>query len=229
MRSKSIVNNGAGSPRSRHYADYSDEEMQQVRCLEQRKAAVVGEFGSQVLLKHPSSTVKDPVNDAVRADIKAMVSAAGPDELVIHNLADKHDTHVALSARIIEAIRDLPKEDRPKKLYGGEVWRDLDWLLAEDKVMWDVSDRENILNALVGVFDSQISGGKRYDLASAARRRAHATYQESHHVDVVEGASVAMDLTPLIEDDSLDVAEYTAAYIERLGDDVRERITRFRA
>jgi len=37
-----VVTNGAGSPRSGIYADYSDQDMQRVRVTEQRKAAYVG-------------------------------------------------------------------------------------------------------------------------------------------------------------------------------------------
>jgi len=60
------------------------------------------------------------------------------------------------------------------------VWRDLDWLVDSDKAPFDVSEHENLQAALLGVFDSQIAGGKRYDLASMGRRRANATYFESH-------------------------------------------------
>ena len=222
-----VATNGAGSPRSAHYEKYSDAEMQDVRKLEQEKAAMIGEYGAQALLDHPSSSVKSPSADDVRADIKALLLAAQPEELIIHNLADKHDTHVGLALRIIEAIRELPKDKRPKHLYGGEVWRDLDWMLDSDKVRWDVSDRENILNALVAVFDSQVSGGKRYDLASEARRRAHSTYAESHSVDKATGASIAMDLSPLVQDDSLDPAAFVLQYIDHLREDVKGRVGRF--
>ena len=39
------VTNGAGSSRINEYANYTDEQMQDVRAEEQRKAAVVAEFG----------------------------------------------------------------------------------------------------------------------------------------------------------------------------------------
>jgi hypothetical protein len=52
----------------------------------------------------------------------------------------------------------------------------------------------------VGVFDSQVSGGKRYDLATAGRRLAHATYYASHGTDEESALSFAMDLTPLVEE-----------------------------
>ena len=54
-------------------------------------------------------------------------------------------------------------------MLGCEVWRDLDWMMDVDKVAFDCSAHENLQAALLAVFDSQISGGKRYDLASLAR------------------------------------------------------------
>src|SRR5215468_6110003 len=45
-----VVTNGAGSPRSGIYGSYSDQEMQKVRLVEQRKAAFVGEYACQLQL-----------------------------------------------------------------------------------------------------------------------------------------------------------------------------------
>ena len=78
-------------------------------------------------------------------------------------------THVAAALRVICALRSFPDDLHPEKLYGCEVWRSLDWLCDEDKVVFDVSAYPNISAALIGVFDSQITGGKRYDLAAPAR------------------------------------------------------------
>lgn len=83
--------------------------------------------------------------------------------------------------------------------------------------------------ALVGVFDSPVSGGKRYDLATMGRRRANATYHASHATDVTTGLTFAMDLTPLIEDDALDVADYVLGHINRFAKDVSDRINRMKA
>jgi hypothetical protein len=143
-----------------------------------------------------------------------------------HNLADKHDSHVAVTLRAIEAMRALAPEERPRHLYGCEVWRDLDWMVDEDKVAFDCSAHENLQAALLGVFDSQVSGGKRYDLASMGRRRANATYYASHGTDISTGLIYAMDLTPLIEDDSKDIQGYVEEFIHRFAQDVRERLLR---
>ena len=56
-----VVTDGAGSPRSGMYANFTDEDMQKIRISEQKKAAYVGEYGAQVLLNYPSSKVKDSV------------------------------------------------------------------------------------------------------------------------------------------------------------------------
>ena len=222
-----VVTNGAGSPRDDLYRDYSDEQMRAVRAKEQRKAAVVGEYAAQVLLDYPSSAVKDSANTGPVDDIIALLRAAQPEVVYTHNLADKHDTHVGVAVRVIQALRRLPTELRPKRVYGCEVWRDLDWLLDEDKVAFDVTAHQNLQAALLGVFDSQICGGKRYDLATMGRRRAHATYHASHGTDLAEGLTFAMDLTPLVHDPASDIAAYAQRFIDRLAQDVQQRILRF--
>jgi LmbE family N-acetylglucosaminyl deacetylase len=222
-----VVTNGSGSPRDGLYKDYSDEEMIIVRRNEQKKAATLGEYGAQALLDYPSSAVKDGGNRDPVDDLKMLINQAKPDVIYTHNLADKHATHVSVTLRVIQAIRELPKADHPKKLYGSEIWRDLDWLLDEDKIVFDLSTQENLQAALLGVFDSQISGGKRYDLATLGRRRAHATYHESHGVDVATGINFAMDLTPLIEDPDKDIQSYLAEFMTRFQNNVIESVNKF--
>ena len=218
------VTDGSGSPRDDLYASYTDEQMRVVRRAEQKKAAVVGEYGGMALLDYPSAAAKDPGNKYVVEDVRSLIEAAGPSIIYTHNLADKHDTHVAVALRTIEAIRGLPGSSRPEALYGCEVWRDLDWMVDEHKVAFDVAAHENLAASLVGIFDSQISGGKRYDLATIGRRRANATYHASHGTDVTTALIYAMDLTPLVQDPALDVREFAARYIERFAGDVSERL-----
>jgi len=221
-----VVTDGRGSPRDDLYEDYNDEEMRLVRFKEQKKAALVGEYAAQVLLDFPSKIIKVSSNPEPVADIAALLKAARPRFVYTHNLADKHDTHVAVARRVISAIRSLPEDERPEELYGCEVWRDLDWMVDEDKVAFDLSKHENLQAALLGVFDSQISGGKRYDLASMGRRRANATYFASHGVDLTLGLSYGMNLSPLISDDSKNVNEYVQEYIQRFAADVYARLER---
>ena len=223
-----VVTNGGGTPRSGIYGDYSDEDMIVVRNKEQKKAAYVGDFAAQFLLAFPSSMVKNPADQGPINDLVSLIEATKPEVIYTHNLADKHDTHIGVTLKTIAALRKISPETRPKKVYGCEVWRDLDWMVDEDKIAFNVSERENLQMALVGVFDSQIAGGKRYDLATMGRRRAHATYHQSHGVDECTGVSFAMDLTPLIEDDSLDPVAFVQGYLNNFLKDVTDRVSKFR-
>jgi len=222
-----IVTNGAGSSRTGIYGSYTDAQMQAVRLQEQRKAAVVGEYSIQIQLSHPSSAVKDKANAAVQSDLTSIVAAAGADVVYLHQPADKHDTHIGVLAHSLAALRKLPADRRPKRVLGCEVWRDLDWMVDTDKQVLDTGRFPNLAMALVGVFDSQITGGKRYDLATAGRRMAHATYHTSHATDQYQGITWAMDLTPLVQDPTLSIAEYTDQYIERFRRDVAARLAKF--
>jgi LmbE family N-acetylglucosaminyl deacetylase len=224
-----VVTNGSGSPRDDLYKDYTDEAMREVRRKEQKKAAIVGEYGSQVLLDYPSSVIKDGANRAPVEDFLKLLEATRPQVVYTHNLMDKHDTHVGVALKAIEAIRGLPAEERPRHVYGCEVWRDLDWLVDDDKVTFDVSAHENLQAALLGVFDSQICGGKRYDLATMGRRRANATYFASHGTDVSTGMIYAQDLTPLIEDPDKDIGRYVQGYVARFSQDVGQRLERMQS
>lgn len=60
-----VTTDGAGSPRDDLYADYTDEQMKQVRIVEQKKAAYVGEYAAQLLLGYTSKEVKDGKNEKV--------------------------------------------------------------------------------------------------------------------------------------------------------------------
>jgi LmbE family N-acetylglucosaminyl deacetylase len=221
-----VASDGAGSPRSGIYGDYTDEQMKKVRVLEQRKAAYVGEYACQIQLGYPTSEVKNARETALVEDLTQIIFATRPEYVYLHNLADKHDTHVAVAMRTIDAIRTLPADARPARLYGCEVWRDLDWLPDADKVAFDLSAHENLQAALLGVFDSQICGGKRYDLATQGRRRAHATYASSHATDAAALLNYAMDLTPLVVDPSIDPAAFVAGFIDRFRSDVLDRLGR---
>ncbi len=221
-----VVTDGGGSARAGPYANYTDDEMKAVRRREQRKAAYLGEYAVQLQLAYPSSEAKDGRSRAVTDDLVAILDAARPRIVYLHNPADKHDTHVACSLRAIDALRALPVDARPSQVYGCEVWRDLDWLIDEDKEILRVDAHENLALSLAGVFDSQLAGGKRYDLAFQGRWRANATLFASHAVDQAQGLSWALDLTPLIQDADSSVIDYTNAFIDRLRTNVTARLRR---
>lgn len=221
-----VVTDGAGSPRSGLYADFSDEDMKAIRIEEQKKAAHVGDYSFQLLLGHPSKAVKDAKDTAVARELAGIIRAAKPKYLFTHNLADKHETHVATALKVIAALRMLKPEERPEKVYGCEVWRDLDWVCDEEKVFLDCGPHPNLMRSLSAVFDSQIAGGKRYDLAAEGRRLANATFSASHACDTYSALNYAMDLTPLM-DEGTDIAAYVTGYIDRFKAAVQGTIARF--
>ncbi len=217
--------NGAGSARSGLYAKYTDVDMMKIRREEQNKAAAIGQYGVMIQLAYPSSAVKSATDPALKNDLKEILAATRPEVVYTHNLADKHDTHLGVVVAALQAMRELPPEQRPKKVIGCEVWRNLDWLPDADKVVMDVSGHDHLAAALNGVFDSQIAGGKRYDLATHGRRAANATFFESHATDKSNQLIFGMDLTPLVADNSRDIIEYVATFIKALENDVRKKLS----
>src|SRR3954471_5882418 len=192
--------NGSGSARTGPYATFTDAQMMEVRRSEQRTAAVIGHFGVMLQLDYPSSAVKSAIDPRLKEDLKEIIAATRPEVVYTHNLADKHDTHIGVVIAALQAMRELPPERRPKRVWGCEVWRNLDWLPDADKVLMDVSGRDNLAASLNGVFDSQIAGGKRYDIATNGRRAANATFFNSHATDNATQLIFGMDLTPLVKD-----------------------------
>lgn len=207
------VTDGHGAPRSGPFAGTGNEALGQLRNREQRDAAAIGRYGVQVMLNHPSAAVKEGI-PAVKDDLLGLFTAMRPGVVYTHNLADKHPTHIAVTLRVIEALRELPAEQRPERLLGCEVWRDLDWLVGPRRVELPIEGREHIQAALLGAFDSQIAGGKRYDLAAMGRRRAHATFSESHVVDTAQGIVLTMDMSELLADDTISTREYMESVLE---------------
>ncbi len=215
---------GAGSSRTGDYASYSDEAMRRVRLEEQRAAAVVGRYAGIIQLGYSSISIKSPSDKRLAEDLRVILSETSPEVVYTHNLADKHDTHIGVTAAVVEAIRGMAPAARPKQVLGCEMWRGLDWLGDDEKIALDVSGHDHLAAALNGIFDSQIAGGKRYDLATIGRRSANATFFDSHASDAASQMTIAMDLTPLITDDSLDPIAFAMGFIDRFRDDVRNRL-----
>jgi len=216
--------NGAGSSRSGPYADFTDERMMAIRRDEQNTAAVIGGYGAMIQLDYPSSAVKSPSDPALKDDLREILTSSRPQVVYTHNPADKHDTHIGVTIAALQAMRELPRDQRPQQVIGCEVWRNLDWLPDDQKVLMDVSGRDNLAAAINGVFDSQIAGGKRYDLATLGRRAANATFFDSHATDSASQLVFGIDLTPLVADDSLDIIDYVCAFIDQFKADVRGKL-----
>ena len=217
---------GGGSARGGELAGLSDAEMAALRRGEQNTAAAVGEYGAMVQLGYTSAEVKDAAGSALPADLRRILEASQPEVVYTHNLADKHATHIAVALAVIEALRSLPAQSRPRRVIGCEGWRDLDWLPDDEKLVMDVTGYDALAAKLSACFGSQIKGGKRYDLAVAGRRAANATFLDPHRRDRAEQIIFGMDLTPLVMNDALEPADYIDSVVARFRAEVVAAVRR---
>ena len=179
---------------------------------------------AMIQLDYPSSAVKSPTDSAsqerLESDSRPPVRKSSIPIILPTNM-------IPMWVSLLPPCKpcaELPREERPGKVWACEIWRNLDWLNDSEKVLMDVSGRDNLAAALNGVFDSQIVGGKRYDLATAGRRSANATFFESHATDKTTQLIFGMDLLPLVADEALDILDYVYGFIDRLKTDVRQRL-----
>lgn len=136
---------GAGSARTGPYAHYSDEEMKAIRVQEQRTAAVIGQYSFMAQLGYPSSTTKSASQrNALVNDLEMLLRATRPHCVYTHNPFDKHATHIGVFLALREAILRLPQDEQPEKVYGCEVWRNLDWLPDRLKIVHSQIGRAHV-------------------------------------------------------------------------------------
>ncbi len=219
---------GSGSARTGAYAHYTDLQMVEVRRAEQIAAAELGQYSFMAQLGHASSSIKNNYKGTeLHRDLFEVLNYCRPEVVYIHNLMDKHDTHVALSLKVIEVLRALPKNQRPKKLIGSEVWRGLDWILDADKVSMDINIDQQFILDMVNIFASQVEGGKRYDLATLGRMHANSTFSESHAVDACDKRWYGIDLTELLDNPQLSPFDLVARLQKNLFDDINARLKRY--
>ncbi len=224
-----IVTDGGGSPRSEQTRSLTTDELRARRRDEQRRAAALGAYSAVIQLGFSSAALKQRTSpDCERAidALQQLLAVTRPTVLYTHNLADKHDTHVAVALRVLEATRRLPAPDRPPRVIGCEVWRALDWLIESDKVVMPLDTREDLQSALIATFTSQITNAKRYDRAALGRRHANAVFADSHHSDRHQAVALGMDLTPLTKTDTPEA--HITTLLDHLKQEILTRLTRLR-
>jgi LmbE family N-acetylglucosaminyl deacetylase len=174
-------------------------------------------YTSQEVKKGPSPDLID--------DLVQILREARADVVYTHNFCDKHTTHLAVAWAVVCALRQLPAVEVPRRVIGCEVWRDLDWLPDSKKIPLNVSVHPELQEELITVFRSQIDAGKRYDLATMGRRRAHATFSESHKSDQASALIYGMDLMPLVLDPDLSVEAFVESLVEAFSADLMSPLT----
>ena len=179
------LTDGGGSSRIGPYANTDDASMRRIRLEEEKKAAFLGEYSALAVLGYTSAQVRRDQRDLVKEDIKVLIKAARPQVIYTHNLADR-----------------------------GEVWRSLDWLASDKRCSFDVSSKANLNMSLMGLYDSQIEGGKNYHEATLGRKRANATYADAYAADKSRLLELFMNLHPLLENPQLSPLDYLAYQID---------------
>jgi LmbE family N-acetylglucosaminyl deacetylase len=199
--------------------------MKAIRVKEQKTAAAIGQYSFIAQLAHPSAHAKKASERSILTeDIRQLIEAAQPEVVYTHNPFDKHATHIGVFLATLDALHALPAEARPKRLFGCEVWRGLDWLPDSAKTIHDVSEHPNLAASLNGVFDSQITGGKRYDLAVEGRRLANATFFDSHSVDNANRVQYATDLSELIAADPPKLSDFIKDQLNQLTSEITDQL-----
>ena len=216
--------NGSGSPRTGSYADYNDTTMKCVRQEEQRQAARLGKYLFVAQLDHASAEVQNPTNTQLTDQLYEFLVQLHPEIIYTHHPLDKHPTHRAVGRAVVEALRRLPSNQHPKRLLGGEVWRGLDWIVDEDKIALDISAHSKLSEKLLTTFDSQISGGKRYDLAARGRWQANATFANPHTTDDAALISYAIDLMPLLKNPQLTLEKFAFSFVDRFRKEIEKEL-----
>jgi LmbE family N-acetylglucosaminyl deacetylase len=216
-----VLCDGAGSPRSGDYADYSDTEMAATRLGEQRRAAEIGRYSLQAQLGYASAALASAEQESVVAELLELLQATQPRVVYLHNLADSHATHVNAALCCLEALRRLPSAARPQQVWGMEVWRGLDWLPAEFKVALPINDPAGLQQQLIAAHQSQVAGGKHYDRAVLARQTANATFGASDAVDRDSACALAMDLQALLLQDGPSPAQYLEQVLIRFAEQIK--------
>jgi LmbE family N-acetylglucosaminyl deacetylase len=217
-----ICTDGANSVRAGAYAHYDNAAMRQIREREQEAAATIGKYAFVAQLGYASAATKTAkLRTNLVADILRILEQTQPNIVYAHNPFDKHPTHVAVCKATIEAILLLPEAQRPQQLIGCELWRGLDWLPDSLKMIQDLTGHEVLAATLNAIFDSQISGGKRYDRAIEGRRLANATLLDAFQADTVECCNIAIDLTELIREPIIPLA----LFVERTLNQFKQTIS----
>lgn len=202
-----ICTDGARSPRAGDYTDCLPAELVRRRAQEQRRAARLGRFAALARLSCSSPEARRGAPE-LAAGLRELLSLCRPEILYMHSPFDRHPTHAAVARMTVAALRQLPAAARPQRLYGCEVWGGLDWLPERRKVFLDISTRQDLAAELIAVYESQLSPAKRYDRAVPARWQANATFHEWDKPDTCSHAALAVDLTPLLGDESPGLARY---------------------
>jgi len=211
---------GAGSIRQGEMSGINIDELTLMRRKEQDEAARIGRYSFIAQLGLESAEIHQVHPNPLIPLLLPILQQCRPEIVYTHNPADKHPTHIAVLKAVLQTLRMLPKDHRPKRLLGCEVWRNLDWVSDDQKIVLDIVDPEQLATRLISVYQSQIAAGKHYDKAIEGRRRANVTFFQSLSQDAAEQAIYAIDMTSLLESNHMSLADFISPYLDHFKNEV---------
>ena len=98
-----VVTNGAGSPRDGLYRDYTDEQMRAIRARNSARPPWWANTRRRHCWTIPARQSRTAPTEGRWTTSPRCCAWRSPQVVYTHNLADKHDTHVGVTLRVIEA------------------------------------------------------------------------------------------------------------------------------
>lgn len=215
-----VCTDGAGSVTSGPYVGISCDELIATRHREQCEAARTGHYAFVAQLGIPSANLTIPSASPLVEKLADLIARTRPHTILTHNPADKHATHLRVLVALLHALERVPDDIRPARLLGCEMWRSLDWVDDEQKLLLGSNEPPDFELELFRHFDSQIASGKCYDLAVQGRRRANATLAAPRAADAFAEATIALDMSVLIGQSPRAVIPFITAHIDSFRDQV---------
>ena len=210
-----VMGDNKGRPLKPEYKKVSLSKVQNIRESEQEKVARLAKYRGVAFLRLKSKDIKNVrKKEQVVKAIYELIKDMPLKEVYTHSLFDNHPTHVAVAEITIAALKKLPLANRPKAVYGMEVWGSLEWLPDRYKVAFDVSGSVAFIKKLLSFYKSQSYKGHRYDEALLARLKANAMFGKTHNFSTKKALVYGLDLLALLKKGSPSCKKYIEGIIE---------------
>jgi hypothetical protein len=197
-----VVTDEIGSSQNGIYADFTEEQIKQIRCQGRIKTAESSKYNMSIQLGYSGDFIKCNSYSSVTMDLLTIFSECSPDIIYLHQSIDKNDTRVAVFTHCINALRQLPADKKPKMVIGSEIWENFYYI--DNNLI-----RECNLNN------------------RAEKNYVNAIYNASHSIDGCQKITLTMNLVPLINDPSLSILDDTMNFIDQFKNDVKTRLSKF--
>jgi LmbE family N-acetylglucosaminyl deacetylase len=208
------VTDGAGGIRAGEYANVGPTVVL-LRQEEEKRCAELGKYASAVLLSWPSKAVKK-YNKALVQELIEILRFCRPRRIFTHSVLDFHETHLAVTYHVVQALRVLRERDGWEfPVWGAEVWGGLSFLPPNfpDRESFDVSDGLDLAQQLLGAYPSQLAS---HDYRQCVQRWvSNACFENSHKETQKRAAFFVLNLLPLIQNPKLTLRQFVTDIVVR--------------